>query len=351
MRLDLLGMPAARGSCEACPSAWQAQTEAEAEQTAEEAEPSGAVSRESRADGGDHAGGNDDRQDAPEEDEEALLQQSATSGNSAPQGLERWRGKVALVTGPRRVLQLRMVLAQSSSWVHGPLQTNVSSTVQAVGGRDKRWRRCYLSTERDLCQIAIGVAVHTLTRIQAHLRALVGPCVRRWRRRGCGWWRWRGVGSGWSSCSRRWSLPASPLRTSCPLSATSPKCARHRLLRLAPASRVIAAFGKPHIQRVMAVLRTNRYQHMQLQAQEAEVVALPRIIVKRWPDAGVDILINNAGLGRNNASLWEGSTASWVEMISINVLGVCMCTREAIQVRGSWLRNVLLDCKGFSDAL
>ena len=68
--------------------------------------------------------------------------------------------------------------------------------------------------------------------------------------------------------------------------------------------------------------------------QEAEVVALPRIIVKRWPEAGVDVLINNAGLGRNNASLWEGSTASWVEMISINVLGVCMCTREAIQVCG-----------------
>lgn len=67
-------------------------------------------------------------------------------------------------------------------------------------------------------------------------------------------------------------------------------------------------------------------------AQEAEVVALPRIIVKRWPEAGVDVLINNAGLGRNNASLWEGSTASWVEMISTNVLGVCMCTRETIQV-------------------
>lgn len=67
--------------------------------------------------------------------------------------------------------------------------------------------------------------------------------------------------------------------------------------------------------------------------QEAEVVALPRIIVKRWPGAGVDVLVNNAGLGRNNAGLWDGSTASWVELISTNVLGVCMCTREAIQVR------------------
>ncbi|KAK9915872.1 hypothetical protein WJX75_005527 [Coccomyxa subellipsoidea] len=65
--------------------------------------------------------------------------------------------------------------------------------------------------------------------------------------------------------------------------------------------------------------------------KEAEVVALPRIIVKRWPGSGVDVLVNNAGLGRNNAALWDGSTASWVEMISTNVLGVCMCTREALK--------------------
>lgn len=69
--------------------------------------------------------------------------------------------------------------------------------------------------------------------------------------------------------------------------------------------------------------------------QEAEVVALPRIILKRWPGSGVDVLVNNAGLGRNNAALWDGSTASWVEMISTNVLGVCMCTREALKVLNS----------------
>ena len=63
------------------------------------------------------------------------------------------------------------------------------------------------------------------------------------------------------------------------------------------------------------------------------MVALPRIIVKRWPGAGIDVLVNNAGLGRNNAALWDGSTASWVEMISTNVLGVCMCTREALKVK------------------
>ena len=66
--------------------------------------------------------------------------------------------------------------------------------------------------------------------------------------------------------------------------------------------------------------------------QEAEVIALPRIIVKRWRNAGVDILVNNAGMGRDDASLMDGNTASWVEMVSTNTLGVCMCTREAVQV-------------------
>ena len=47
------------------------------------------------------------------------------------------------------------------------------------------------------------------------------------------------------------------------------------------------------------------------------------------------ILVNNAGLGRNNAHLFDGKTASWVEMVSTNVLGVCMCAREAVQV-GPW---------------
>lgn len=76
-----------------------------------------------------------------------------------------------------------------------------------------------------------------------------------------------------------------------------------------------------------------------MRLQEAEVVALPRIIVKRWPGVGIDVLVNNAGLGRNNAALWDGSTGSWVEMISTNVLGVCMCTREALKVSSSCSRT------------
>ena len=37
-------------------------------------------------------------------------------------------------------------------------------------------------------------------------------------------------------------------------------------------------------------------------------------------------------MGRDNAALFDGKTSSWVEMISTNVLGPCMCTREALQV-------------------
>ena len=43
---------------------------------------------------------------------------------------------------------------------------------------------------------------------------------------------------------------------------------------------------------------------------------------------GVDILINNAGLGRR-APLLSGDTSAWREMLEVNVLGLCVCTREA----------------------
>ncbi len=51
-------------------------------------------------------------------------------------------------------------------------------------------------------------------------------------------------------------------------------------------------------------------------------------IRKRW--GGVDVLINNAGLG-HNASLLSGSTEEWREMLEVNVLALCICTREAVR--------------------
>lgn len=61
--------------------------------------------------------------------------------------------------------------------------------------------------------------------------------------------------------------------------------------------------------------------------QESEILALFQAIAAEW--GGVDVLINNAGLG-HQASLRSGSTAEWQEMLSVNVMALCICTREAI---------------------
>jgi NADP-dependent 3-hydroxy acid dehydrogenase YdfG len=44
---------------------------------------------------------------------------------------------------------------------------------------------------------------------------------------------------------------------------------------------------------------------------------------------GVDVLVNNAGLG-HDAPLTSGATDEWREMLELNVLALCICTREAI---------------------
>lgn len=44
---------------------------------------------------------------------------------------------------------------------------------------------------------------------------------------------------------------------------------------------------------------------------------------------GIDVLVNNAGLG-HDAPLSSGSTAHWREMLEVNVLALCICTREAL---------------------
>ncbi|XP_065892556.1 dehydrogenase/reductase SDR family member 11-like [Dysidea avara] len=45
---------------------------------------------------------------------------------------------------------------------------------------------------------------------------------------------------------------------------------------------------------------------------------------------GADICVNNAGLG-HNAPLLSGTTEQWKEMMEVNVLGLCMMTREFIK--------------------
>jgi NADP-dependent 3-hydroxy acid dehydrogenase YdfG len=62
--------------------------------------------------------------------------------------------------------------------------------------------------------------------------------------------------------------------------------------------------------------------------QESDILAFFEVVRQRW--GGVDVLINNAGLGHKQ-SLLAGDTEAWREMLEVNVLALCICTREAIQ--------------------
>ncbi|MEB3360375.1 MAG: SDR family NAD(P)-dependent oxidoreductase [Synechococcales bacterium] len=91
-------------------------------------------------------------------------------------------------------------------------------------------------------------------------------------------------------------------------------CAR-RQSRLAPLAAELDQSGTE----VMAIPTDLR--------QEAEILDCFGKIRDRW--GGVDVLINNAGLGRQ-APLMSGDTEAWREMLEVNVLALCVCTREAV---------------------
>jgi 17beta-estradiol 17-dehydrogenase / 3beta-hydroxysteroid 3-dehydrogenase len=62
--------------------------------------------------------------------------------------------------------------------------------------------------------------------------------------------------------------------------------------------------------------------------READVLRL--FAVARDQFGGVDVLVNNAGLGRA-APIASAPTELWREMLEVNVLGLCIATREALR--------------------
>ena len=102
--------------------------------------------------------------------------------------------------------------------------------------------------------------------------------------------------------------------------------------------------AKEGIKLVVCARRVDRLEALAAQAREAsadtEVLPLAcnlrdeadiekMFAAVRERFGGVDILVNNAGLGRH-APLMSGSADDWREMLDVNVLALCICTREAI---------------------
>lgn len=61
--------------------------------------------------------------------------------------------------------------------------------------------------------------------------------------------------------------------------------------------------------------------------REEKIQAAFAEVRQRW--GGVEVLINNAGLGRKSP-LATGKTEDWREMLEVNVLALLICTREAL---------------------
>jgi 17beta-estradiol 17-dehydrogenase / 3beta-hydroxysteroid 3-dehydrogenase len=88
--------------------------------------------------------------------------------------------------------------------------------------------------------------------------------------------------------------------------------------------------------------RSDRLEALRLEIEATGGRFLPIVCDLRDPESiadmftglraslgGVDILVNSAGLGFHSPLL-SGETETWREMLDVNVLALCICTREAV---------------------
>ena len=100
-------------------------------------------------------------------------------------------------------------------------------------------------------------------------------------------------------------------------------CARRRG-RLEALQEEVAALGAPR----------SRILPLELDVSDAGAAAGLRDRIRAGlPETSgcFEVLVNNAGLGRDDASLTRGSTEAWAEMLNTNVLAVAVLQREAVE--------------------
>src|SRR5438477_9620088 len=101
-----------------------------------------------------------------------------------------------------------------------------------------------------------------------------------------------------------------------------------RLLARAGAAVTLAARRADRLEALAAEIGGRAVVQPTDMRREEDIVRL--VAVAREKFGGVDVLVNNAGLGRA-APLSSSPTEPWREMLEVNVLGLCIATREAIQ--------------------
>ncbi|MGK7885226.1 MAG: SDR family NAD(P)-dependent oxidoreductase, partial [Crocosphaera sp.] len=92
---------------------------------------------------------------------------------------------------------------------------------------------------------------------------------------------------------------------------------------------VICARRQERLDKLTKILQAKNTEILALKVdlrQEADILKMFNTIRDKW--GGIDILINNAGLGHKEP-LMTGETEAWREMLEVNVLALCICTREA----------------------
>ena len=104
-----------------------------------------------------------------------------------------------------------------------------------------------------------------------------------------------------------------------------------RALADAGAAVVIAARRADRLESLATELRAARRRvHVVRADMRREHDVIQMVAAARETFGGVDVLVNNAGLGRA-APVSSAPTEAWREMLEVNVLGLLIATREAVQ--------------------